>query len=333
MVTLKFMETATPAIEILGLKKSYGELNAVNDVRLSVGRGEIFGLLGPNGAGKTTLLMMLATLLKPTSGDARVNGYSIISQPSHVRQSIGMVFQDPSSDELLSGYENLKLHALMYDVPWKAIDQRIDTVMSLVDLSHRKHDKVKTYSGGMRRRMEIARGLLHQPAVLFLDEPTLGLDPQTREHIWKYIESLARETGMTIVLTTHYMEEAEKLCQRVAIIDYGKIIALDTTQNLKNQLAGDVVTLKVKTLETATLHQLPFVRKIEQLDGRLQITIENAGKNLKSLLLAAGEIEEVQVRSSDLNDVFLHFTGKEIRETEGDTLEHIRVMTSAKQSR
>ncbi|NLU90538.1 ATP-binding cassette domain-containing protein [Chitinophaga sp. Ak27] len=319
------------AIEIKNLEKRYRNLVAVDHINLTIARGEIFGLLGPNGAGKTTLLMMLSTLLQPSAGYATINGFDTSTQADKVRQSIGMVFQDPSSDELLSGYENLKLHALLYNIPIKSINKRIDEVLMLVDLEKRKHDKVKTYSGGMRRRMEIARGLLHQPEVLFLDEPTLGLDPQTREHIWQYIQSLTRKTGMTVVLTTHYMEEAERLCSRVAIIDHGKIVANDTTENLRQTIAGDLISLKGTHIPLDNLRRLPFVKKIEVLDGRVEITIDNAAKNLYLLLTVAGEIDFIEVRAPDLNDVFLSYTGKEIRESEGGTLEHIRSLTKAKQ--
>lgn len=319
------------SIQINKLQKKFNGLTAVDSISLTVDKGEIFGILGPNGAGKTTLLMMLSTLLKPSEGNAVINGFDIVKHPSAVRQSIGMVFQDPSSDELLTGYENLKLHALLYDVPMKLIDKKIKEVLTLVGLESRKNDQVKTYSGGMRRRLEIARGLMHQPAVLFLDEPTLGLDPQTREHIWEYISFLAEQTKMTIVLTTHYMEEAEKLCSRVAIIDRGKIIALDTPDNLKNHLEGDTVLLKGKKLPKDAISLLPFVKKVTAVNDLLQIKMENAARNLQELLKAVGEIDSVQVHSPDLNDVFLYYTGKVIREEEGGTLEHIRTMTKVKQ--
>jgi ABC-2 type transport system ATP-binding protein len=320
-------------IEITNLTKIYGELTAVDNISLSISKGEIFGLLGPNGAGKTTLLMMLSTLLKPTSGTAKVNGFNIATHPLKVRRSIGMVFQDPSSDDVLTGYENLKLHALMYDVPWSIIDKKIDAVMTLVDLEKRKNDVVKTYSGGMRRRMEIARGLLHEPEVLFLDEPTIGLDPQTREHIWKYVELLARETGMTIILTTHYMEEAEKLCGRVAIIDHGKIIALDSPEKLRHSIEGDMVFLEGVSLHLEEIRELSFVKKIEKQNGVYKITVENSGKNLQALLQTAGEVSFVEVHSPDLNDVFIHYTGKEIREDEGGTLEQMRTYIRASQKK
>lgn len=320
------------AIKITDLTKRYGELVAVDKLNLNIRKGEIFGLLGPNGAGKTTTLMILSTLLKPTSGSATVNGFDVLLHPERVRESIGIVFQDPSSDEVLTGYENLKLHALMYDVPSGIIDQKIDKVLSLVDLQERKNDVVKKYSGGMRRRMEIARGLLHEPDILFLDEPTLGLDPQTREHIWKYIEALAKKMNMTIILTTHYMEEAEKLCDRIAIIDHGKVIALDTPENLKHTMGGDIVLLKGKNLHLEKLGKLPFVKKIEKVKNHIRISVENSAKNLQKLLSVAGEVGFVEVHSPDLNDVFLYYTGREIREEEGSKMEYIQNVARVEQS-
>jgi len=318
------------AIKITDLTKRYGDLVAVDGVSLAIRKGEIFGLLGPNGAGKTTLLMMLSTLLKPTSGAAIVNGFDVAKQPAKVRGSIGMVFQDPSSDDILTGYENLKLHALMYDVPSASIDRKIDAVLSLVDMLDRKKNLVREYSGGMRRRMEIARGLLHEPQILFLDEPTLGLDPQTREHIWEYIEALAKKMGMTIILTTHYMEEAEKLCDRIAIIDRGKIIALDTPKNLTHALGGDVVMLKGSGIRLDAVRKLPFVKKVEKRDKTVRLTVEDAATHLQELLRTAGDVDSVESRSPDLNDVFLHVTGREIREEEGGELERMRAFTNAK---
>jgi ABC-2 type transport system ATP-binding protein len=278
-----------------------------------VEQGEIFGLLGPNGAGKTTTLMILSTLLQLTGGTAFVNGYNVVENPLKVRESIGMVFQDPSSDNVLTAYENLFLHALLYNVPMKEIDSRIEKVMKLVELDHRKHDILKKYSGGMRRRMEIARGLLHEPDIFFLDEPTIGLDPQSREHIWQYIKSLAERRKMTIILTTHYMEEAEKLCDRVAIIDHGKIIALDTPQNLIMNLGGDIVILRGKDVfldET----KISFPVKIQKYDGYLKVTLKNLNRNLQELMNMAKGVESVEIHSANLNDVFLHYTGRDIRD-------------------
>ncbi len=321
------------AIVINGLTKTYGGLTVVDSLNLAVRKGEIFGLLGPNGAGKTTTLMMLSTLLKPSAGSAAVTGFDVVREPGKVRSSIGMVFQDPSSDEVLSGYENLKLHALMYDVPSDRIDRKIDDVLDLVELKDRKNDVVKKYSGGMRRRLELARGLLHEPEVLFLDEPTLGLDPQTREHIWEYIEDLARKLGMTVIVTTHYMEEADKLCDRVAIIDEGKIVALDAPEALKKSLGGDRVLISGRSLKLDDLAKLPYVTKVEPLDGgRARLTIADAGRNLQELLRVTGELDLVEVHPSDLNDVFLHFTGRQIREEAGGVMEQLRVMTQARQN-
>src|SRR5919109_5621840 len=220
-------------ITIKNLVKKYGSLTVLDNVNLEVYDNEIFGLLGPNGAGKTTLIHILATLIKPTSGTAVVNGYDIMKRPSKVRSSIGIVFQAPSSDDMLTGYENLKLHSMLYSVPRKIREKRILDVLELVGLTERKDDQVKKYSGGMRRRLEIARGILHKPKILFLDEPTLGLDPRSRESMWKYIQRLVQEEKITIILTTHYMEEADILCDRIGIIDRGKIIALDTPSKLK----------------------------------------------------------------------------------------------------
>jgi ABC-2 type transport system ATP-binding protein len=300
-------------IEIQNLTKKYNDIIAVNNISLKIKQGEIFGLLGPNGAGKTTTLMMLSTLLKPDSGNAIVNGFDVKSNPLRVRESIGMVFQDPSSDKLLTAYENLKLHALLYNIPSNTIDKKIDDVLTLVDLKKRKYDQVKTFSGGMRRRMEIARGLMHEPKVFFLDEPTLGLDPQTREHIWEYIKSLAQKIGMTIILTTHYMEEAENLCDRIAIIDNGKIIALDSPFNLKHQIGGDIVILRGKKLNIDN-PRLAFIKKIEKHEDYIKLCIENSGKNIIELLANVKNVDFIEVHPVDLNDVFLLYTGHAIRE-------------------
>jgi len=221
------------------LTKKFGKLTAVDDLGLDIPEGEVFGLLGPNGAGKTTTINLLITLLKPTSGTATVNGIDVVKRPAEVRKNIGVVFQEPSVDDLLSGKENLEMHAMLYGMPGELRRRRVEEVLELVELTDRKDDWVKTYSGGMRRRLELARGLMHHPKVLFLDEPTLGLDPQTREHIWKYIARLAKEERTTIVMTTHYMEEADLLCSRIGIMDHGKIVALGTPKKLKHEVGGD----------------------------------------------------------------------------------------------
>ncbi len=301
-----------------GLTKKYGRITAVDSLDLGVEEGEIFGLLGPNGAGKTTLLSMLCTILKPTSGRAWVNGFDVVKESAKVRKSIGIVFQQPSVDDLLTGRENLAMHNLLFGVPREVRKQRINDVFSLVNLEKRADDLVNTYSGGMRRRLELGRGIMHHPKILFLDEPTLGLDPQTREHIWEYIEELAEKECMTVMLTTHYMEEAEQLCDRIAIIDYGKIVALDSPQMLKNQIVGDVVKIKQKEYDIDTIRKLEYVKKIEEKEGLLYISIKDASKHLQDLLTRTGPIDFVEVRSGTLNDVFLHYTGREIREAEAE---------------
>ncbi len=302
-------------IDIDHLTKRYEDFVAVDGLTLQIERGEFFGLLGPNGAGKTTTLLMLTTLLKPTSGTARVNGFDVVRQPAQVRRSIGIVFQDPSSDDTLTGYENLKLHGMLYGLPAELRERRIREVLELVDLTGRKDDIVKKYSGGMRRRLELARGLMHHPAVLFLDEPTLGLDPQSRAHIWQYIEGLSREEGISVVITTHYMEEAERLCGRVAIMDKGRIVALDTPDNLKRIVGGDVVVIHARAPDIAAVQRLPFAQKVEAANGILYLTVTDAAQHIAEILRVVGPVESVEVHAATLNDVFLHFTGGEMRES------------------
>src|SRR3990172_5215319 len=301
-------------IKTEAISKKFGRITAVDELDLDIEEGEIFGLLGPNGAGKTTLISMLCTILKPSSGRAWVNGFDIVKEPSKVRKSIGIVFQQPSVDDLLTGRENLEMHNLLFGVPRDIRKQRIHEVLSIVNLEKRADDLVNTYSGGMRRRLELARGIMHHPKILFLDEPTLGLDPQTREHIWEYIQDLAEKECMTVMLTTHYMEEAEMLCDRVAIIDYGKIVALDSPHELKNRIVGDVVKIKQKHPDIEAMKHLEYVRKVEVKKGLVYLSIKDASQHLQDLLAHTGPIDFVEVRSGTLNDVFLHYTGREIRE-------------------
>jgi ABC-2 type transport system ATP-binding protein len=303
-----------PIIETENLRKEYDSLVALDNLNLEVNEGEIFGLLGPNGAGKTTTLMTLTTLIKPTSGTAKVNGYDIVKSPSMVRKSIGIVFQDPSSDDILTGYENLKLHGMLYGMPVGLREERIQEVLAIVELTDRKDERVKKYSGGMRRRLEIARGLMHRPKVLFLDEPTLGLDPQSRENIWQYIENLSSQGKMSIIITTHYMEEVDRLCKRLAIIDHGKVVALDSPSNLKKIIGGEVVILKQNNPVVNEIKKLDFVKKIETKNGMVYLTVSNASANLQQVLQIAGKVESVEIHSPTLNDVFLFYTGREIRE-------------------
>ena len=299
-------------IKIRGLVKRYGSHIAVDDLTLDINENEVFGLLGSNGAGKTTTIHMLATLLKPSSGSATVNGYDVVKEPTKVRSSIGIVFQAPSSDDILTGYENLRLHSMLYNVPRHIRNQRIDEVLKLVGLTERKNDQVKTYSGGMRRRLEIARGLLHKPKVMFLDEPTLGLDPASRETMWEYIQRLVSEEKMTVILTTHYMEEADMLCDRIAIIDKGKIVALDTPMGLKAALGGDIIRIKTRH-DIDKIRGLDFVRKVEQNDGFLILSVNDAKRDLP-LLLRHVDAETVDFAVPTLNDVFIHLTGRKMKE-------------------
>jgi ABC-2 type transport system ATP-binding protein len=288
----------------------------VNKISFGVEKGEILGLLGPNGAGKTTTLSMLATLVKPTSGIAKVNGFDVYNHPSLVRKSIGFVFQDPSSDDTLTGRENLYLHGLMYGVD--GINKKIDMVLKLVDLVDKKDILVKNYSGGMRRRLELARGLLHEPKILFLDEPTLGLDPQTRINLWNYIKKLSSEGSVSVIITTHYMDEAEELCDRIAIIDHGKIVAMDSPSDLKNKIGGDIVRLKIKNPKIGEIKKLKYVKKIKKEGEFTVLTVVNSGLHLQEILKKVGKVEEVELRHPTLNDVFLHYTGRNIREAEGE---------------
>jgi ABC-2 type transport system ATP-binding protein len=301
-------------IETKNLTKKYNSLTAVNSLSLQIEEGEIFGLLGPNGAGKTTTLMMLTTLIPPTSGTATINGFDIVRQPDQVRKSIGIVFQDPSSDETLTGYENLKLHGLLYDMDSELREQRIQEVLALVELTERQQDAVKKYSGGMRRRLELARGLMHHPKILFLDEPTLGLDPQTRGHIWVYIKKLARDEHITIIITTHYMDEADRLCDRLAIVDQGTIVAMGPPEMLKKDLGGDIIRLQGKDGQFEVLRNLDFVKNIRTREGYVLITVKDASVHLQEVLNRVGQVESVEVRPLTLEDVFLHYTGRAIRE-------------------
>jgi len=307
-------------IETFSLTKKFNDLIAVNNVSLKVREGEIFGLLGPNGAGKTTFISILCTLLKPTSGRAKVNGFDIEKEQNEVRRSIGIVFQDPSLDNRLTARENLEMHARLYGVPKEERKKRIEEVLKLVELEERANELVKNYSSGMKRRLEIARGLIHYPKVLFLDEPTLGLDPQTREHVWEYIKRLAERERITILLTTHYMEEADALCDRVAIMDYGKIIALGKPEKLKDKVGGDILVLEVKGKEKflKEIRKIREIRKVHLIGNKISITVKNAERFAPKILEFARRnkivVEAISIRKPSLGDVFLYYTGREIRE-------------------
>jgi ABC-2 type transport system ATP-binding protein len=318
-------------IETHQLTKSYGSLKAVDKLDITVDSGEIFGLLGPNGAGKTTTISMLCTILKPTSGTATVNGYDIVKEANKVRKSIGIVFQDPSIDDRLTGRENLYMHANLYGVPATQQKERISRILKLVELEDRADDLLRTYSGGMRRRLELGRGLIHYPKVLFLDEPTVGLDPQTRDHIWRYIKELKQTHDITVVLTTHYMDEADRLSDRIAIMDHGKIVILDSPAKLKETLEGDVIAIKANNIEALSelVSKWFGLNKTRVIDGTLEITVPNGKTVMPRIIELATQnniyVESLILREPNLEDVFLHYTGSTIRE---DTTKELHGMAA-----
>jgi ABC-2 type transport system ATP-binding protein len=314
------------AIETNKLTKNYNSLKAVETLDIAVESGEIFGLLGPNGAGKTTVVSMLCTILKPTSGSATVNGFDIVREANKVRKSIGIVFQEPSVDDRLTGRENLFMHANLYGVPVSEQKERINRILKLVELEDRANDLLRTYSGGMRRRLELGRGLIHYPKVLFLDEPTVGLDPQTRDHIWKYIKELKKAHDITVVLTTHYMDEADKLSDRIAIMDIGKIVVLDSPSRLKETLEGDVIIVKsngASSLEVLVNKSLGL-NQTTIVEGALEITVRNGKAVMPRIMELASQnkiyVESLLLREPNLEDVFLHYTGSTIRQDSGKEL-------------
>jgi ABC-2 type transport system ATP-binding protein len=320
-------------IRVEQLTKKFGDFTAVDRLSFTVPSGELFGLLGPNGAGKTTTINMLATLLKPTSGSADVAGFDVTRNRDNVRKSIGIVFQEPALDSQLTGRENLEFHSMMYGMGREDRRKRIDEVLGLVELTEKARVQVQFYSGGMKRRLEIARGLIHHPRVLFLDEPTLGLDAQTRRHIWDYIKKLNKDKGVTIILTTHYMEEADYLCGRVAIMDRGTFAALDTPSKLKDVLGGDVISLEVEgnvgSLE-AEFRALDWIKKIKLHEGIFSLTMERGDRRIPELVSVAQKagvmVNSVNLRKPSLEDVFLYFTGKTIREHEASQADRNRAM-------
>jgi ABC-2 type transport system ATP-binding protein len=321
------------AIRVEKLKKEFNGLIAVNEISFEVKEGELFGLLGPNGAGKTTTLNMLATLIRPTSGKAFVAEFDVLKERDKVRKSIGMVFQEPALDNYLTGRENLEFHGMMYGLSRREAKKRVKEALKIVELEEFADKLVQTYSGGMKRRLEIARALVHQPKILFLDEPTLGLDAQTRRKIWEYIKKLNKERGVTIILTTHYMEEADFLTDRVAIIDYGKIVALDTPQNLKNILGGDIISIEVDNPKNArkVFEKLTWVKKLNQENGIFYLQVEKGEEKIPLLIKidqeeAGFQIKSINLRKPTLEDVFLHFTGRTIREREASQAEKLREM-------
>ncbi|MFT4038524.1 MAG: ATP-binding cassette domain-containing protein [Thermomicrobiales bacterium] len=313
--------TAAPstdaAIEVRDLVRTFGEFTAVDHLSFAVQPGEIFGFLGPNGAGKSTTIKMLCTLLRPTSGVARVNGFDVAREPDQVRASIGIIFQDFSLDERITAEENLRFHCMIYHVPRAERAGRIAQVLEMVDLADRANDKVGTFSGGMKRRLEIARGLLHHPAVLFLDEPTVGLDPQTREKLWEQIHALRKQQHMTVFMTTHYMDEAEH-CDRIGIIDHAKLIALDTPAELKALIGGDVVRLGVAESDLGAARD--YLQREYDLTpategGVLRFEVRSADRFVPELLQRMPiPVRSIEIAKPTLNDVFLQLTGRAIRD-------------------
>src|SRR5438034_3090803 len=317
------------AIQAHGLVKRYGELEAVRGIDLEVQSGEIFGFLGPNGAGKSTTISILCTLLTPTAGTARVAGIDVMQDPAGVRQRIGLVFQDPSLDDQLTGRENLEFHAFIYSVPASIRRRRIDEMLELLQLTERAGSQVRTFSGGMKRRLEIARGMLHEPQILFLDEPTLGLDPQTRRNIWTHLNDLRARTGVTIFMTTHYMDEAE-YCDRIAIIDKGQIVAQGTPDQLKAMVGGDVVTMTSSKPEDA-LEEIQKVLGVVPTrdDGTLRMEVPDGRKFVPRLVRElTAPVDTISLRRPSLDDVFLKLTGRAIREEEVSARDRNRAMAS-----
>ena len=316
---------AAPAVEVDSLVKRFGNFAAVDDVSFRVEPGELFGFLGPNGAGKTTTISILCTLLTPTTGVARVAGHDVALEQALVRESIGLVFQEVTLDDYLTGAENLRFHAVLYGVPPAQVRERARPLLEMVGLTERADQQVRFYSGGMKRRLEIARGLMHAPRVLFLDEPTIGLDPQTRQHIWNYVDSLRQREATTMFLTTHYMDEAER-CDRIAIIDRGRIVAIDTPDALKASIGQDTVT--IATADDAA------ARDVLAADFGLDVELTNDGARFR---VPDGEafvprlfehlrvgVRSVNVRRPSLDDVFMEYTGHELRDADAGVGDQFR---------
>jgi ABC-2 type transport system ATP-binding protein len=324
------------SVETRSLSKSFGAVNAVNDISFTVKAGEIFGFLGPNGAGKSTTIMVLTTLLKPTSGHALVSGYDVVTHAKQVRQSIGYVQQESTVDEYLTGRENLLLQARLNHIPKEQINKKIDDILELIELSDKQNDPVITYSGGMRKRLDIAGGLLHQPKVLFLDEPTVGLDIQTRRKIWEYIKKIHKEFQMTIFLTTHYMEEADQLCDRVGIIDNGKIQVIDTPENMKNAMGNEIISLTFENGNSedflSQLSQINLVKKINKDNDKLTLFVSKGIEVIPKIFQISSTLEikitSISLTRPTLDDVFISYTGREIRDDDtgfNRKLEHAKM--------
>ncbi|HZB47868.1 MAG TPA: ATP-binding cassette domain-containing protein [Mycobacteriales bacterium] len=324
------IERRSPAVEVSGLQKRYGEVHAVRGVDFSVHAGETFGFLGPNGAGKSTTINILCTLVRPTAGSARVAGHDVATDRDAVRRTIGLVFQDPTLDGDLTAEENLRFHGELYGVPRDALGARIDDMLRMVGLSERRTSLVQTFSGGMKRRLEIARGLLHSPRVLFLDEPTIGLDPQSRASVWDYIRALREREDITVFLTTHYMDEAEH-CDRIAIMDAGRIVALDTPEALKAAVGKDRVQMTTDDDEAA-IRALRATFGIEagMHSGEVTFSVPDGERFVPRLFAELGvPIRTVSVARPTLDDVFLAHTGSTIRDAESSAADRMPAMFRA----
>jgi ABC-2 type transport system ATP-binding protein len=309
-----------PIIEVDGLTKRFEEFTAVDDISFDVLEGEVFAFLGPNGAGKSTTINILCTLAKPTSGSVRIAGINVAERPKAVRRRIGLVFQEQTLDDQLTAQENLRFHAVLYRVPSAEVDERITRVLDLVDLSDRRYSLVSEFSGGMARRLEIARALMHVPRVLFLDEPTIGLDPQTRALMWQDVLRLRDESDVTVFLTTHYMDEAE-YADRIAIIDHGRIVALDTPKRLKAAVGADTVDLRTTDDAAAVLALEHGGYAVQRGEDGVRVFVEHGERAVAPLIATVGEgVLHVHVHQPTLDDVFLHFTGREIRESHGESM-------------
>ncbi len=332
---------ADDIIEVSGLTRKFNGLTAVDHVTFAVKEGEIFGFLGPNGAGKTTTINILTTVLRPTEGRATVAGHDIAADPLGVRRSIGLVPQEYTADEDLTGMENLLLTARLYDVPKDEARRRAKELLELVQLTDAADRAVETYSGGMRRRLELACGLINRPRVLFLDEPTLGLDVQTRAAVWQYIRLLKEEYEMTLFMTTHYLEEADQLCDRIAIIDRGKIVALDSPTALKASLGGDVIDVRVDGGATDRLAQavgrLSGVREVRPLDGGVRLKVVNGEETAPQILDAIRglglKVTRISIAKPSLDEVYLDRTGRSLREEEGSRDETFRMRLTMRRAR
>jgi len=312
------------AIDVNSLTKKFGSSKAVDNISFTVEEGEIFGFLGPNGAGKSTTMMILTTLLKPTSGHALVGGYNVVSDAKKVREKIGFVQQEISVDEFLTGRENLYLHARINQIPRNLIKSRIDDVLELVELGEKQDDATLTYSGGMRKRLDIANGLLSRPAVLFLDEPTVGLDIQTRRKIWGYIKKIRKDFGMTVFISTHYMEEADNLCDRIGIIDHGKIQVIDTPKSMKSTIGNEIISFNLvdgKANQDAIIDQIgkiEFVKEVKNKEGLITVFSTKSNEVIPKIFQESAnldmKIRSLTLKQPTLDDVFISYTGHDLRD-------------------